>query len=76
MEHHYPMHFTLESGTKVQVSKSTGNTYNFSLTEAGGTTDNFTYVEDNRSRDEVENSLDFNQLNALRVFWLKREELI
>lgn len=75
MQTHYPITFTLDNGVKVQVSKTAGNTYYFYLTETGRTNDNFTYVEDNRTKEEVEESLDFNQLNALRTFWLKREEL-
>lgn len=76
MKHHYPLHFTLESGTHVEVNKIDDITYHFLLTTAKGQSDNFTYVEDNRSRDEIENSVDFDQLNALRAFWLKRDDLV
>lgn len=72
---HYPLKYALESGTQVVVSKTGDNTYNFSLTTTDGLSDNFTYTDDNRSRDEIEDSLDFDQLNALRAFWLKRAEL-
>jgi hypothetical protein len=76
MQHHFPMTFTLESGTQVKVSNAGGNTYEFSLTTTHGMSDNFTYVEDQRSRDEIEEPLDFDQLNALRAFWLKRNEVV
>jgi hypothetical protein len=76
MKRHFPLHFTLESGTNVQVSNAEGNIYHFSLTKTNGTSDDFNYVDDNRSRDEIENPLDFDQLNALRAFWLKREHLV
>jgi hypothetical protein len=76
MQQHYPLKYTLESGTVVVVTKADANSYNFSLTSTHGTSDNFTYIEDNRTRDEIEDALDFDQLNALRVFWLKREDVV
>ncbi|MDQ6815284.1 MAG: hypothetical protein M3040_16235 [Bacteroidota bacterium] len=75
MLHHFPIEFTLESGTHVKVTNAEGNTYEFTLTTTHGLSDNFTYTEDKRSRDEVEEQLDFDQLNALRAFWLKRDEV-
>lgn len=71
----FPLHFALDSGTKVQVNKTASGIYRFSLTGQDGTTDNFEYREDSRTKQEVEEDLDFNQLDALRTFWLKREEL-
>jgi hypothetical protein len=76
MQTHFPLRYTLESGTQVVVNKTTDNRYDFSLTTPHGKSDNFTYVQDNRSRDEVENELDFDQLNALRAFWLKRTDIL
>ena len=76
MAHDFPMKFTLESGTEVQVSQTAANTYSFDLIDSDGKSDNFTYIDDNRSRDEVEETLDFDQLNALRAFWLKRDEVV
>ena len=76
MKHHFPMEFTLESGTHVKVSNAGANTYDFLLTTSHGKSDNFSYVEDKRSRDEIEAPLDFDQLNALREFWLKRDEIV
>ncbi len=74
MAHSFPIKFTLESGTHVEVTQTGTNTYNFSLTTTDGVSDDFTYVEDNRTKDEIEEPLDFDQLNALRAFWLKRDE--
>jgi hypothetical protein len=76
MQHHFPLRYTLESGTVVVVDKIEDNRYDFSLTNTHGLSDNFTYVEDNRSRDEIEDSLDFDQLNALRAFWLKKTDIL
>lgn len=76
MHQHFPLEYDLESGTHVKVSNAGGNTFEFTLTTTHGMSDNFTYVEDNRSRDEVEEALDFDQLNALRAFWLKRDEIV
>ena len=76
MRHHFPLNFTLENGTEVTITNTGDNTYHFSLTTTHGKSDNFIYIDDNRSRDEVEESLDFDQLNALRAFWLKRSDLL
>lgn len=75
MKHDYPITYTLESGTEVRVHRSSADIYDFELTTEDGRKDNFTYTEDGRSKDEVEANLDFDQLNALRAFWLKREEI-
>lgn len=72
----FPIRFTLESGTEVAVHKNSAGSYDFALVNSDGINDNFTYVPDNRSREEVENTLDFDQLNALRAFWLKQDEVI
>ncbi|MDB5248395.1 MAG: hypothetical protein JWQ40_2789 [Segetibacter sp.] len=76
MPHHFPLKYTLESGTQVEVNRTAANTYNFVLTTTEGTSDNFMYVEDGRTKDEIEEGLDFDQLNALRAFWLKSEDLM
>jgi hypothetical protein len=76
MQHHFPLRFTLESGTVVVVDKIEENQYRFLLTTTHGLSDNFTFVDDNRSKDEIEEPLDFDQLNALRVFWLKKTEVV
>lgn len=76
MEQHFPLKFTLESGTHVEVTQGGGNTYNFALVKSNGTKDDFSYIEDGRSKDAVEENLDFDQLNALRTFWLKRTDVV
>ncbi|TDH25276.1 hypothetical protein EXU57_14325 [Segetibacter sp. 3557_3] len=76
MKHDFPMEFTLESGTHVKVTQTDPGTYAFSLLNTDKVADNFVYVEDDRSRDEIEEGLDFDQLNALRTFWLKTTEVI
>jgi hypothetical protein len=69
----YPYKFTLEDGVHVEV-RSTGNdTYDFTLTKEGAAR-HFTYVDDERSKDEKTAHLDFDELNALRAFWLKQHE--
>lgn len=71
----YPLEYSLESGTVVVVRKDERDTYSFSLRTTDGLSDNFTYTDgDERSRKEIEDELDFDQLNALRAFWLKREQ--
>lgn len=76
MKSTFPISYNLESGTHVEVDRATtGNAYNFFLRTSDGAEDNFTYVDDGRSRDDIEAELDFDQLNALRAFWLKMEEM-
>jgi hypothetical protein len=72
----YPIKFTLESGTHVVVNKNSENTYDFSLTPPEGANRHFTYVEDDRPKAEVDESLDFEQLDAVRTFWLLNEDIV
>jgi hypothetical protein len=72
---HYPAEFTLDSGTHVVVTKNEGKTYDFSLTPKHGAAHHFTYTDDNRPKAEIEEGLDFEELNALRMFWLKNEDI-
>ena len=74
MQQHFPMPFTLENGTKVIVNKMSEDTYEFLLTEVDGKTDNFTYTKDNRLKEDVESSLGYHQVDALRTFWLNMRE--
>ena len=76
MSQHYPLEFTLEDGVHVLVNKAETNAYHFTLTPAKGASKQFTYVDDGRSKAEVEESLDFDELNALRRFWLETEDVI
>lgn len=70
-----PLKFTLEDGVLVEVTKSEGNTYDFALTAPEGAVRHFTY-DDNRPKDKVIEEANFDELNAIRRFWLEREEII
>ncbi len=72
----YPMDFTLEDGTRVTVNQISTNTYDFAMQPEKGPVTHFTYEEDGRTKTEVEENLNFDELNALRRFWLEREDLI
>lgn len=76
MAQQYPMEFTLEDSTHVVVTKAGTNAYNFTLNPTEGATKHFTYVEDGRPKAEVEKSLNFDELNALRRFWLETEDVV
>lgn len=71
MATHYPLSFTLESGTKVVVTKQDDDTYDFSLTPTHGTANSFTYRDGEHTKAEWDERLEFEQLDALREFWLK-----
>lgn len=70
----YPIGFTLENGTHVTVNKTGPETYDFKLEPTHGSSRHFTYRDD-RSKAEVDNELDFEQLDAVRTFWLKNEDV-
>jgi hypothetical protein len=76
MKKSYPLKFTLENGTHVVVNKTGTNTFDFTLNPHKGPTSQFTYVEDGRSKTAVEESLDFEQIDALRTFWLENEDIV
>ena len=73
MSKHYPLKFTLEDGVRVEVDKTGDNTYDFILTPKKGIPRHFKYV-DEIPRDKGIDALDFDQLNAVRRFWLEQEE--
>lgn len=73
MKKHYPIKFTLENGTHVVVEKTSNDTYDFTLRSEEGER-HFTYVDDQRSKTEIDESLDFDQLNAVRRLWLEDED--
>ncbi|MCU7550903.1 hypothetical protein OCK74_17415 [Chitinophagaceae bacterium LB-8] len=75
MVKHYPIAFTLESGTHVIVHNTGPETYEFTLEPAHGPSRQFTYRDD-RSKTEVDDELDFEQLDAVRTFWLKNEDVV
>jgi hypothetical protein len=70
----FPLHFTLESGTHVVVNHTENNRYDFTLKPENGGENHFSYREDETFTNEMEESLDFDQLNALRRFWLEQEK--
>lgn len=74
MSKHYPLKFTLEDGVRVEVNKTGNNTYDFTLTRKEGPARHFSYVDDDRPKDQIIESLDFDQLNAVRRFWLEKDE--
>ena len=71
MSKHYPLKFTLEDGIHVEVDKTGATTYDFILTPKEGPERHFTFVDDS-PKDKVIESLDFDQLNAVRRFWLEQ----
>lgn len=76
MIENFPVEFTLESGTKVLVDKKGADSYDFVLRSAETQVNNFTYVDDGRPKAEWDDRLDFEQLEALRKFWLMNEEVV
>ncbi len=76
MSKQFPLNFILEDGVHVKVDKTGNNTYDFTLTPKEGTERYFTYIDDDRPKDQIVGSLDFDQLNAVRRFWLEREDVL
>jgi hypothetical protein len=70
METKFPLEFTLEDGTLVVVNKKENHLYDFTLRDEKGTR-HFTLNDEEEFTDEKEKALDFDQLNALRKFWLE-----
>ena len=73
MSKHYPLDFTLEDGVHVTVNKTAPKTYDFTLRPKHGTERHFTFVND-RPKDDVIHTMDFDQLNAVRRFWLEQDD--
>jgi hypothetical protein len=76
MTESFPLHFTLESGTHVTVSKTGNNTFHFNLKPGAEPGTEFTYIDDGRSKAEWDDMLDYEQLQALRKFWLENEDVV
>jgi hypothetical protein len=76
MSRHFPIEYTLESGTHVTVTKNDHDTYEFFLTPIDGPAEKFIYQEGEHSKAEWDAMLEFEQLDALREFWLKVEDVI
>jgi hypothetical protein len=73
MIHNFPIEYTLESGTRVTINKESADTYDFFLKPIKKPAGQFTYVDDGRPKSAWDDSLDFEQLEALRKFWLMIE---
>lgn len=74
MPYNYPFNFTLDDGVAVTVNKTGNNTYDFTLKSEEGTERQFSFTDD-RPRNELIESLDFDELNAVRRFWLEQEDI-
>lgn len=74
MAKNYPLKFTLEDGVEVEVNKAGNENYDFFLTSKEGSERRFTFTDDDRTKDQKVESLDFDELNAVRRFWLEKEE--
>lgn len=70
----YPFDFTLENGTDVTVKRIDQKNFEFILKKDDGGERRFTYNDDVEFTTEMEEGLDFDQLNVLRRFWLEREK--
>lgn len=76
MSEHFPLHYTLDSGTKVAVAKAGNNQYEFTLVPTDGPEEHFTYIDDGRPKTDWDETLEFEKLDALRRFWLTQEEIV
>ena len=76
MATHFPLEFTLENGSHVLVEKTGSNIFDFTIKPEEGSVRRFTYVEGEKSKTEVEESLDFEEVDALRKFWLETSDLV
>lgn len=70
MEKTFPLHYTLDDNTEVTVNKTGDHLYDFTLKPDDGAASGFTYNDEEEFTDAKEAALDFDQLNALRKFWL------
>jgi hypothetical protein len=71
MEKKFPLEFKLEDGTQVVVKKTDNHLYDFTLNDEENGIRHFTLNDEEEFTDEKEKALDFDQLNALRRFWLE-----
>ncbi len=77
MSRHFPLEFTLENGSHVSVVKTGSNVYDFTIKpdDGEGSIRRFTYVDDGKTRTEAEESLEFEEIDALRRFWLETQDI-
>lgn len=66
----FPLEFNLDNGTHVVINKNGKHLYNFTLTPDDGPARQFTMNDEEEYTEEKEKTLDFDELNALRRFWL------
>jgi len=76
MAKHYPLKFTLEDGADVEVNEMGKDTYEFSIRQNEGAARHFRIIDDGRPKDQIVEALDFDQLNAVRRFWLEKDDLV
>jgi hypothetical protein len=76
MKKHFPLEFTSENGSHVLVEKTGPNSYTFTIKPEEGPARQFTYVDDGRTKSEAEEGLDFEEVDALRRFWLETSDLV
>ena len=76
MTKHFPIEFDLENGSHVMVDKTGSNIFDFTIKPEEGPMRKFTYVDDGKTKTEAEASLEFEQVDALRKFWLETEDLV
>jgi hypothetical protein len=76
MSKHYPIKFTLEDGVDVEVNKTATNTYDFTMVGSHQQARRFTIVDDDRPKDEITRGLNFDELNAVRRFWLEADDSV
>ena len=74
MAEQFPVEYHLESGTKVTVDKISERNFNFTLQPKEGNASQFTYVHDESTKGEWDDELEFEQLDALKAFWIKYED--
>ncbi|PIQ20633.1 MAG: hypothetical protein COW65_13880 [Cytophagales bacterium CG18_big_fil_WC_8_21_14_2_50_42_9] len=76
MNSQFPLEFTLDNGSHVVVNKTGTHTYDFTIHADHGAAHQFTYVDEGKSKTEVEEPLSFVEIDALRRFWLETEDIL
>ena len=74
MHKEFPLEFNLDDGTHVVVNKIGEHLYDFTIRPDDGPERHFTLNAEEEFTEEKEKSLDFDELNALRRFWLVTNE--
>lgn len=71
----FPLQFVLESGTHVTVADEGGGQYLFTMNPEEGAPKQFSYIDGAHTKAEWDEIADFEQLEALRKFWLEMEDI-